>query len=91
MLFNSPEFLLFLPIVFVLLGTPLHQNYLNLVEAEGWASYRDRLHFIDSMHTNVTYLAFETLNWPDSLFKDASHVNSRGGTTLGRMLENLQK
>lgn len=75
----------------VLLGTPLHQNYLNLVESEGWASYREHLHFIDSMHTSVTYLAFETLNWPDSLFKDASHVNSRGGRILGRMLEDLQK
>ena len=75
----------------VLLGTPLHQNYLNLVEAEGWASYRDRLHYLDSIHTNVTYLAFEELNWPDSLFKDVSHVNSKGGRTLGKMLEDLQK
>ena len=73
----------------MLVGTPLHRSYLEQISQSGWENYSAYLRQCESLHPHVQYLAYEEVDWPDSLFRDADHLNSLGGRKLGSILHEL--
>jgi len=73
----------------MLVGTPLHREYRAQIPKDGWQDYSAYLRKCDSLHSHVQYLAYEEVDWPDSLFRDSDHLNSLGGRKLGGILHEL--
>jgi hypothetical protein len=73
----------------MLVGTPLHRGYRERIGESGWKNYSTYLMQCDSLHRHVQYLAYEEVDWPDSLFRDSDHLNSLGGRKLGGILHEL--
>lgn len=73
----------------MLVGTPLHRSYRERISKDGYQDYSAHLRQCDSLHSHVSYLAYEEVDWPDSLFKDSDHLNSLGGRKLGGILHQL--
>ena len=71
----------------VLAETPIHETYKRHIAPSGWTTYRRTLDSIAKVHEHVSFINFEQHHWPDSLFKDADHLNSTGGRILGKELE----
>ena len=73
----------------MLVGTPLHHEYRARISKDGWQDYSTYLRKCDSLQRHVTYVAYEEVDWPDSLFRDSDHLNSLGGQKLGDILHEL--
>lgn len=70
-----------------LVGTPLHRSYRSQIEKSSLKKYKSFLDSIETKHSHVHYVSYESEDWPDSLFHDSDHINSIGGELLGKQLE----
>lgn len=62
----------------ILLETPRHGDYDELVGAEGMRQYRDDLDKFARMHEQVYFVPSTSFDWETAWFKDSDHLNSHG-------------
>lgn len=62
----------------ILLETPRHGDYDELVGAEGMKRYRDDLAKFADMHERVYFVPSTSFDWETAWFKDSDHLNSYG-------------
>ncbi|MGK0448647.1 MAG: hypothetical protein ACJA2M_002447 [Polaribacter sp.] len=70
----------------VVIGTPIHSSYLDMLSQEQYANYKSFLLKIKEEYPNTQILDYTELDLPDHYFLDSDHLNFRGAKYFTQLL-----
>lgn len=73
-------------IALILVNTPLHPYYKNLVPSGIFAQFNNSINTITSRNTNVTYWNYSSLNIPTEAYGDCDHLNYKGAQLFSKII-----
>lgn len=70
----------------IVVGTPVHQNYYNLLLSEQIKNYKNYLKQLKVKYPSIKIFDYSNLQYDDSCFLDSDHLNPKGAKLFTSMI-----